>query len=59
MAYLEQVFLRLDRQQTQRLLKVAPEAYRTQINDLLLTALGRTLARSLKAGDPIELSDLN
>nr|WP_294979044.1 non-ribosomal peptide synthetase [uncultured Pseudomonas sp.] len=43
MAHLEQLFLRLDRQQTQRLLKVAPEAYRTQINDLLLTALGRTL----------------
>ncbi|MCP8466330.1 amino acid adenylation domain-containing protein [Pseudomonas sp. ZM23] len=43
MAHMEQLFLRLDRQQTQRLLKVAPEAYRTQINDLLLTALGRTL----------------
>ena len=45
MAHLEQLFLRLDRQQTQRLLKVAPEAYRTQINDLLLTALGRTLCQ--------------
>ena len=32
-------------EQTERLLKVAPEAYRTQINDLLLTALGRTLCR--------------
>ena len=45
MAHLEQTFLRLDREQTQRLLKVAPEAYRTQINDLLLTALGRTLCQ--------------
>ncbi|WP_416311494.1 amino acid adenylation domain-containing protein [Pseudomonas sp. W03] len=45
MAHLEQLFLRLDRQQTQRLLKVAPEAYRTQINDLLLTALSRTLCQ--------------
>ncbi|MFJ3259747.1 amino acid adenylation domain-containing protein [Pseudomonas sp. NPDC086581] len=45
MTHLEQLFLRLDRQQTQRLLKVAPEAYRTQINDLLLTALGRTLCQ--------------
>ncbi|MDH0288165.1 amino acid adenylation domain-containing protein [Pseudomonas sp. GD04087] len=45
MAQLEQTFLRLDREQTQRLLKVAPEAYRTQINDLLLTALGRTLCQ--------------
>ncbi|MDH1010961.1 amino acid adenylation domain-containing protein [Pseudomonas nicosulfuronedens] len=45
MAHLEQLFLRLDREQTQRLLKVAPEAYRTQINDLLLTALGRTLCQ--------------
>ena len=45
MAHLEQLFLRLDRQQTQRLLKVAPQAYRTQINDLLLTALGRTLCQ--------------
>jgi len=45
MAHLEQLSLRLDRQQTQRLLKVAPQAYRTQINDLLLTALGRTLCQ--------------
>ncbi|MDF3932683.1 non-ribosomal peptide synthetase [Pseudomonas citronellolis] len=45
MAEMEQVRLRLDRARTARLLKVAPEAYRTQINDLLLTALGRALCR--------------
>ena len=39
----EQISLRLDRAATTRLLKVAPQAYRTQINDLLLTALGRAL----------------
>ncbi|SFW41147.1 Phosphopantetheine attachment site, partial [Nitrosovibrio sp. Nv17] len=33
----------LDRAATQRLLKDAPAAYRTQVNDLLLTALGRAL----------------
>ncbi len=30
---------------TTQLLKQTPEAYRTQINDLLLTALARTLCR--------------
>ncbi|MGY4490641.1 amino acid adenylation domain-containing protein [Pseudomonas sp. TE3610] len=35
----------LDRDRTTRLLKQAPAAYRTQINDLLLTALARTLCR--------------
>jgi len=44
-AHMQQVQLRLDRNLTTQLLKVAPEAYRTQINDLLLTALGRTLCR--------------
>ena len=37
------VELRLDRARTQALLKDAPAAYRTQVNDLLLTALGRAL----------------
>ncbi|WP_459475345.1 condensation domain-containing protein, partial [Pseudomonas sp. No.117] len=36
---------RLDTATTQRLLKVAPASYRTQINDLLLTALARVLCR--------------
>jgi amino acid adenylation domain-containing protein/non-ribosomal peptide synthase protein (TIGR01720 family) len=35
--------LRLDPTQTEALLKRAPAAYRTQVNDLLLTALGRAL----------------
>ena len=35
--------LRLDQATTQALLKDAPAAYRTQANDLLLTALGRAL----------------
>ncbi|OBR47788.1 non-ribosomal peptide synthetase [Paraburkholderia tropica] len=37
------VKLTLDRATTQRLLQEAPAAYRTQVNDLLLTALGRAL----------------
>ncbi|WP_071323165.1 non-ribosomal peptide synthetase [Janthinobacterium sp. 1_2014MBL_MicDiv] len=37
--------LQLDRDTTRRLLKEAPAAYRTQVNDLLLTALGRALCR--------------
>ena len=37
------VELRLDKATTQALLKDAPAAYRTQVNDLLLTALGRAL----------------
>ncbi|MFF2073696.1 non-ribosomal peptide synthase/polyketide synthase [Kitasatospora sp. NPDC058162] len=35
----------LDRATTQALLRGAPAAYRTQVNDVLLSALGRTLAR--------------
>ncbi|PLQ00210.1 non-ribosomal peptide synthetase, partial [Cupriavidus pauculus] len=35
--------VRLDATTTRRLLKQAPAAYRTQINDILLTALGRAL----------------
>jgi non-ribosomal peptide synthase protein (TIGR01720 family) len=44
-AHREQVQWSLSAEQTERLLKMAPEAYRTQINDLLLTALSRTLCR--------------
>ncbi|WP_445495232.1 amino acid adenylation domain-containing protein, partial [Pseudomonas sp. 8(2025)] len=36
---------RLDKARTQRLLQDAPAAYRTQINDLLLTALARVITR--------------
>ena len=36
---------RLDQAQTQALLKDAPAAYRTQVNDLLLTALGSALCQ--------------
>uniref|UniRef100_UPI0035A65647 non-ribosomal peptide synthetase n=1 Tax=Pseudomonas putida TaxID=303 RepID=UPI0035A65647 len=36
---------RLDRETTRQLLQEAPAAYRTQINDLLLTALVRVVAR--------------
>ncbi|MCE1118721.1 non-ribosomal peptide synthetase, partial [Pseudomonas sp. NMI795_08] len=36
---------RLDAELTRQLLQVAPAAYRTQINDLLLTALARVVAR--------------
>ncbi|WP_156972530.1 condensation domain-containing protein, partial [Nitrosospira sp. NpAV] len=39
------MILKLDRMQTQALLKQAPAAYRTQVNDLLLTALGSALCR--------------
>nr|WP_256450114.1 non-ribosomal peptide synthetase [Aquabacterium sp. CECT 9606] len=35
--------LKLDQAATQALLKLAPAAYRTQVNDILLTALGRAL----------------
>ena len=37
------VELRLDARQTEALLKEAPAAYRTQVNDILLTALARAL----------------
>ncbi|WP_449434132.1 amino acid adenylation domain-containing protein [Pseudomonas putida] len=36
---------RLDKALTHKLLKVAPAAYRTQVNDLLLTALARVLCQ--------------
>ncbi|CUW25653.1 non-ribosomal peptide synthetase [Streptomyces reticuli] len=35
----------LDEQATDALLRQVPETYRTQVNDVLLSALGRTLAR--------------
>ncbi|WLH14379.1 non-ribosomal peptide synthase/polyketide synthase [Pseudomonas hefeiensis] len=40
-----QVQTRLDKNQTRQLLQQAPAAYRTQVNDLLLTALARVIAR--------------
>ncbi len=40
---LDRFELRLDAVETDRLLKRAPAAFRTQVNDLLLTALGRAL----------------
>ena len=39
------VNVRLSRAQTQALLKDVPAAYRTQVNDVLLTALGRALSQ--------------
>jgi amino acid adenylation domain-containing protein/non-ribosomal peptide synthase protein (TIGR01720 family) len=39
------VTVRLGRADTDALLHAVPDAYRTQINDVLLAALGRTLAR--------------
>ncbi len=42
-AHLATLTLQLDDAQTDALLKRAPAAYRTQVNDLLLTALGRAL----------------
>jgi amino acid adenylation domain-containing protein/non-ribosomal peptide synthase protein (TIGR01720 family) len=50
------VGIRLDRETTQNLLKVAPEAYRTQINDLLLAALAIVLCRW--SGQPSALVQL-
>ncbi|HCS45472.1 MAG TPA: hypothetical protein DIW52_22035, partial [Pseudomonas sp.] len=39
------VSVRLDNERTRQLLQQAPSAYRTQVNDLLLTALTRALCR--------------
>ncbi|USV99563.1 non-ribosomal peptide synthetase [Pseudomonas pergaminensis] len=39
------VSVRLDAEHTRQLLQQAPSAYRTQVNDLLLTALARVLCR--------------
>ncbi|MCK6187462.1 non-ribosomal peptide synthetase [Pseudomonas sp. EYE_354] len=41
----ETVSVRLDAEHTRQLLQHAPSAYRTQVNDLLLTALARVLCR--------------
>ncbi|SFH12235.1 non-ribosomal peptide synthetase [Pseudomonas sp. NFACC45] len=40
-----QIQTRLDKNQTRQLLQQAPAAYRTQVNDLLLTALARVIGR--------------
>jgi len=41
----ETVSVRLDAERTRQLLQQAPSAYRTQVDDLLLTALARVLCR--------------
>ena len=41
----ESITVRLSEEETRRLLQEVPEAYRTQINDVLLTALGRAMKR--------------
>ncbi|MBK3441399.1 non-ribosomal peptide synthetase [Pseudomonas lactis] len=41
----ETVSVRLDAERTRQLLQQAPRAYRTQVNDLLLSALARVLCR--------------
>ena len=44
-AQASRISLRLDAQHTRQLLQQAPAAYRTQVNDLLLTALSRVICR--------------
>ncbi len=44
-AHEETVTVRLDREDTRRLLQDVPDAYRTRVNDVLLCALGRVVAR--------------
>ncbi|MEG0242147.1 MAG: amino acid adenylation domain-containing protein, partial [Pseudomonas sp.] len=44
-AVAEHIRWRLDREQTRQLLQQAPAAYRTQVNDLLLAALARTICQ--------------
>ncbi|OHW38917.1 non-ribosomal peptide synthetase [Pseudomonas sp. 06C 126] len=44
-AVAEHIRLRLGREQTRQLLQQAPAAYRTQVNDLLLAALARTVCQ--------------
>nr|WP_314533777.1 non-ribosomal peptide synthetase [uncultured Pseudomonas sp.] len=41
----ETISVRLDAERTRQLLQQAPSAYRTQVNDLLLTALARVVCR--------------
>ncbi|WP_285420565.1 non-ribosomal peptide synthetase [Pseudomonas sp. efr-133-TYG-5] len=48
--------VRLDAERTRQLLQQAPSAYRTQVNDLLLTALARVLCRW--SGQPSALIQL-
>jgi amino acid adenylation domain-containing protein/non-ribosomal peptide synthase protein (TIGR01720 family) len=43
--YEQKIELKLDTEQTRKLLQQAPAAYRTQVNDLLLTALARAVCR--------------
>ncbi|MVV47310.1 amino acid adenylation domain-containing protein [Pseudomonas sp. PB120] len=43
--YEQKLELKLDAEQTRKLLQQAPAAYRTQVNDLLLTALARAVCR--------------
>ncbi|WP_130903346.1 non-ribosomal peptide synthetase [Pseudomonas sp. Sample_23] len=50
------VSVRLDAERTRQLLQQAPSAYRTQVNDLLLTALARVLCRW--SGQPSALIQL-
>jgi len=45
MGLAESISVSLTRDETQALLQVVPEVYHTQINDVLLTALGETVAR--------------
>ncbi|SDY75283.1 amino acid adenylation domain-containing protein [Nitrosomonas sp. Nm33] len=45
MLHIDRVTMKLDQANTQALLKDAPAAYRTQVNDLLLTALGSALCQ--------------
>jgi len=47
------VSVRLQPQQTRQLLQQAPAAYRTQVNDLLLTALARVVCRWTGAGSAL------
>ncbi|MET0849196.1 MAG: amino acid adenylation domain-containing protein, partial [Pseudomonas sp.] len=41
----QKIEIKLDAEQTRKLLQHAPAAYRTQVNDLLLTALARSVCR--------------
>ncbi len=52
----QSVSVRLDSERTRQLLQQAPSAYRTQVNDLLLTALARVLCRW--SGQPSALIQL-
>ena len=52
----QQVSVRLDASATRQLLQEAPVAYRTQVNDLLLTALARSVCRW--SGQPSALVQL-